>query len=77
MKQFEPYEQRMADEYSDLKTRMNKLCAFLKDETREPLPEDEFKILCEQMLAMFSYADALRKRMELHGINIDPKEVML
>lgn len=68
MKQIELYEQRMIDEYSDLKTRMDKLCAFLKNENRETLPKNEYQLLVKQYCAMLEYAVALLARMQLHGI---------
>ena len=78
MKQLEPYEQRMIDEYTALKTRIDSLTSFLRNEdSRSDIGLDEFRLLAEQYCAMLEYADALKKRLELHSINVESiKEVM-
>lgn len=78
MKQLEPYEQRMIEEYAELKTRIDSLTSFLRNEDRRSdIGLDEFRLLIEQYCAMLEYADALKKRLELHSINVEAlKEVM-
>ena len=78
MKKLEPYEQRMIDEYAALKTRIDSLTSFPRNEdSRSDIGLDEFRLLIEQYCAMLEYADALKKRLELHSINVESiKEVM-
>lgn len=72
MKQLEPYEQRMIDEYTALKTRIDSLTSFLRNEdSRSDIGLDEFRLLIEQYCSMLEYADALKKRLELHSINVE------
>lgn len=77
MKQLEPYEQRMIDEYTALKTRIDSLTSFLNEDGRSDIGLDEFRLLIEQYCSMLEYAYALRKRLELHSISVETiKEVM-
>lgn len=78
MKKLEPYEQRMVDEYTALKTRIDSLTSFLRNEdSRSDIGLDEFRLLIEQYCAMLEYADALKKRLELHSINVEAIKSML
>lgn len=57
MKQLEPYEQRMVDEYTALKTRIDSLTSFLKNENRRnDIGLDEFRLLIKQYCAMLETA---------------------
>ena len=77
-KQLEPYEQRMVDEYTALKTRIDSITSFLRNEdSRSDIGLGEFRLLIEQYCSMLEYADALKKRLELHSINVEAiKEMM-
>lgn len=80
MKQLEPYEQRMVDEYEELRDRRERLADFLKPELdeffndRETRPsKEELAWMTKQVWAMDDYLLVLKNRMKLHGIDPDEK----
>lgn len=73
MKQLEPYEQRMVDEYRELADRRQKLAAFLRAEAANNSDDSnvttlEYCYMQGQLDAMDEYSTMLEQRMELHGI---------
>lgn len=82
-KQLEPYEQRMVDEYEELRDRRKKLADFLKPELgeffngRETRPsKEELAWMTKQVWAMDDYLLVLKNRMKLHGIVVDAVPVV-
>lgn len=80
MKKLEPYEQRMIDEYEELRDRRKRLADFLKSELdeffndRETRPsKEELAWMTKQVWAMDDYLLVLKNRMKLHGIDPDEK----
>lgn len=80
MKKLEPYEQRMIDEYEELRDRRKRLADFLKPELDESFNDretrtskEELAWMTKQVWAMDDYLLVLKNRMKLHGIDPDEK----
>ena len=75
MKQLEPYEQRMIDEYNELGERWLKMGEFLADEMsgngEVRVSDRELRLMYRQRRAMCDYLLALELRMKIHGIGAD------
>ena len=56
---------RMAEEYDQLKDRLNRLQAFLSTDFYEQLPEQRRTLLAEQAQHMTRYAEVLKHRLEM------------
>ena len=75
MKQLEPYEQRMIDEYNELGERWLKMGEFLAGEMsgngEVRVSDRELRLMYRQRRAMSDYLLALELRMKIHGIGAD------
>ena len=61
-KEYQPYEQRVLDEYKELSEKVSKLYIFLAMSSFERLPANEQKILRMQHYAMVLYKEILESR---------------
>lgn len=58
----QPFQQRVLDEHSELKDRLEKLTAFLETETFKNLEEDDRSLLEIQQMTMVNYEKVLGVR---------------
>lgn len=63
MKDIQPFQQRLLDEFNDLTDKVNKLTAFIMYNPIFPkLGEEEAKDMIGQLMAMKYYQECLRSR---------------
>ena len=62
----ENWQKRLVDEHKELVKRIEKLEAFLKENSPDKI--QAFDYMCIQLYAMQTYAMALKARIKLYGI---------
>ena len=67
----EPHAQRMFNEYAELADRVVRLNMFLDSAESFELPDEELRLMNDQLNAMAAYAEALGRRLTNYFNNLD------